>query len=69
MRELKGSRSPIAFSVQDGEGDISNAACNKDEWILEKLRKLGNGLDHELNIDLILASLPNSFAHFVLNES
>ena len=31
-----------------------------------RLDKLGFGMDSELSINLILASLPNSFAQFVL---
>ena len=33
----------------------------------ERLHQLGYGIDHELSIDLILASLPHSFSQFVLN--
>ena len=35
----------------------------------ERLDKLGFRMDHELSIDLIMASLPDSFAQFVLNYS
>src|SRR5262249_11264337 len=34
---------------------------------IERLGALGFVMDHELSIDLILQSLPDSYAHFVLN--
>ena len=49
------------------EGSSSVQHVLKMNTLIEKLGNLGAVMDHELSIDLILQSLPDSYSQFVMN--
>ena len=62
---LKISKLLFWSKMQERTYDIQYAP--KMSGYIVRLDQLGFGMDHELSIDLILASLLDSFAQFVLN--
>ncbi|KAL2492022.1 Uncharacterized protein Adt_27650 [Abeliophyllum distichum] len=49
------------------EGSSVSAHVLKMIGYIEKIDQLGYAMDHELSIDLILQSLPDSFSQFIMN--
>lgn len=75
LQELYGAQSRTAryeiskrlFRAQMAPGTSVSEHCLKMIDDMEQLVKLGFNLDADLQIDLVLQSLPESFSHFVMN--
>src|SRR5262249_54052809 len=59
--------SKLLFRCRMTEGSSASAHAVKMLGYIEKLGQLGFVMDHELSIDLVLQSLPESYSQFVLN--
>ena len=57
---------PLFRSKMQDRTSLIQYALKMNGYIV-RLDQLGFGMNNELSIDLILASLPNSIAQFVLN--
>ncbi|EOY19271.1 Retrotransposon protein, putative [Theobroma cacao] len=55
------------FRCKMAEGSSVRPHVLKMIGLIERLRQLGLAMDHELSIDLVLQSLPDSFSQFMLN--
>ena len=55
------------FGSKMSEGSSARAHCLKMINWTEKLGQLRFAMDHELNVDLMLSFLPDSFSQFVIN--
>lgn len=55
------------FRSKMAEGSAVSSHVLKMISLIESLEQLGFVLPHQLNVDLILQSLPNSFSNFVVN--
>ena len=55
------------FGAKMKEGDSVQIHVLKMIDLIERLAQLGFVMDHELSVDLVLQSLPTSYAQFVLN--
>jgi|UPI0001D44D62 hypothetical protein len=49
------------------EGSSVNIHVLKMIGYIKKLNQLGFVMDHELNVDLVLQSLPQKFSQFIMN--
>ncbi len=59
------SRSLFRSKMQEGTSVVQHAL--KMNGYIERLAALGFTMDHELSIDLILQSLPDSYSQFIMN--
>ena len=57
----------MLFRSKMAEGTSLMQHALKMNGFIERLSQLSYGMDHELSIALILATLPYSFSQFVLN--
>lgn len=55
------------YRCKMGEGSSVSAHVLKMIGYIEKLAQLGSIMDHELSVDLVLQSLPDSYSQFIMN--
>ena len=67
IRTERFETSKLLFRSRMTEGSSAWQHALKMNGFLEKLSTLGFVMDHELSIDMILQSLPDSYSQFILN--
>ena len=67
VEEQARSKRKLLFRSMMAKGTSLVQHALKMNGYFKRLSQLGYGMDHELSIDFILASLPDSFAQIVLN--